>query len=154
MSPDSQMDIDQVGIPYRVATKLTIPEAVTDWNIERLRSCIRKGPDTLSGAHSIIRSNVTILLEFTHKDRESKMLRTGDIVERYLIDNDIALFNRQPSLHKESMMAYRVRLMPHNTFRLNMAVTLPLNADCDGEPFYKFIECSQFYHLKFIQFLA
>lgn len=133
VSPDSQMDIDQVGIPYRVATKLTIPESVTDWNIERLRACVRTGPDTLTGAHAVIRRNVTILLEFADKERESKILRTGDVVERYLMDNDIVLFNRQPSLHKGSMMAYRVRLMPHKTFRLNMAVTLPLNADCDGD---------------------
>jgi len=57
----------------------------------------------------------------------------GDVVERCLVDDDVVLFNRQPSLHKGSMMSYRVRLMPHKTFRLNMAVTLPLNADCDGD---------------------
>ena len=133
VSPDSQMDIDQVGIPFQVATKLTIPERVTDWNVDRLRSCIRIGPDALSGAHSVIRRGATTLLEFADKERESKMLRTGDVVERYLINDDVVLFNRQPSLHKGSMMAYRVRLMPHKTFRLNMAVTLPLNADCDGD---------------------
>ena len=133
VSPDSQMDIDQVGIPHRVATKLTIPESVTDWNIERLRMCVRTGPNLLTGAHSVVRGDVTILLEFADKERESKTLRTGDVVERYLVDDDVVLFNRQPSLHKGSMMAYRVRLMPHKTFRLNMAVTLPLNADCDGD---------------------
>ena len=61
------------------------------------------------------------------------MLCIGDIVERYLETGDVVLFNRQPSLHKGSMLAYRVRLMPNKTFRLNMAVTLPLNADCDDD---------------------
>lgn len=133
VSPDSQMDIDQVGVPHRVATKLTVPEAVTDWNLDRLRACVRAGPGVLQGAHSVIRAGATVLLEFADREREAKTLKTGDEVERYLRNGDTVLFNRQPSLHKGSMMAYRVRLMPHKTFRLNMAVTLPLNADCDGD---------------------
>jgi len=133
VSPDSQMDIDQVGVPHRVATKLTVPEAVTDWNLDRLRACVRAGAGVLQGAHSVIRAGTTVLLEFADREREAKTLKTGDVVERYLRNGDTVLFNRQPSLHKGSMMAYRVRLMPHKTFRLNMAVTLPLNADCDGD---------------------
>ena len=133
VSPDSQMDIDQVGMPYRVATKLTVPEGVTDWNIDRLRLCVRRGPAQLGGAQCVIKGGVTILLEFADCEREAKLLRLRDVVERYLVNDDVVLFNRQPSLHKGSMMAYRVRLVPHKTFRLNMAVTLPLNADCDGE---------------------
>ena len=134
VSPDSQMDIDQVGIPLRVATKLTVPERTVDWNIDRLRMAVRAGPHVLQGAHAIRRGPRTTLLEFSDREREAKLLQVGDIVERYLMNDDIVLFNRQPSLHKGSMMGYRVRLMPHKTFRLNMAVTLPLNADCDGDP--------------------
>ncbi len=133
VSPDSQMDIDQVGMPYRVALKLTVPEGVTDWNISRLRTCVRRGPAQLGGAQCVIKDGIAILLEFADCEREAKLLKVQDIVERYLVNDDVVLFNRQPSLHKGSMMAYRVRLMPHKTFRLNMAVTLPLNADCDGE---------------------
>ena len=113
--------------------KLTVPERVTDWNLERLRVSVRNGSTSLVGALGIVRGGATILLEFAEKEREAKILKPGDVVERFLMDNDIVLFNRQPSLHKGSMMAYRVRLMPHKTFRLNMAVTLPLNADCDGD---------------------
>ena len=133
VSPDSQMDIDQVGVPFQVAMRLTIPEKVTDRNIDRLRQAIRSGPRQLGGAHSIIRDDLSVLLEFADREREVKRLHVGDVVERFLVDDDIVLFNRQPSLHKGSMMGYRVRLMPHRTFRLNMAVTLPLNADCDGD---------------------
>ena len=66
--------------------------------------------------------------------------RAGDIalqygwkVERHLMDDDPVLFNRQPSLHKMSMMAHRVRVMPYSTFRLNLSVTSPYNADFDGK---------------------
>lgn len=133
VSPDSQMDIDQVGIPVRVAMKLTVPERTVDWNIDRLRMAVRAGPHVLQGAHAIRRGTRTTLLEFADREREAKLLKIGDIVERYLMTDDVVLFNRQPSLHKGSMMGYRVRLMPYKTFRLNMAVTLPLNADCDGD---------------------
>jgi DNA-directed RNA polymerase II subunit RPB1 len=133
VSPDSQMDIDQVGVPVRVAVKLTVPEKTTDWNVDRLRACIRRGPRQLRGAHALIRGSSTTLLEFADLEKEAKTLKIGDVVERFLMDDDIVLFNRQPSLHKGSMMSYRVRIMPHKTFRLNMAVTLPLNADCDGD---------------------
>ena len=133
VSPDSAMDVDQVGVPQRVATKLTAPEVVTEANIERLRNAVLIGPNALGGAHALIRGSSTVLLEFTDRLNEAKLLRIGDVVERYIKDDDIVLFNRQPSLHKGSMMAYRVRVMPHKTFRLNMAVTLPLNADCDGD---------------------
>jgi DNA-directed RNA polymerase II subunit RPB1 len=133
VSPDSQMDIDQVGVPYRVAMKLTVPERATDWNLERLRAAVLRGPHKLMGAFSVTKGKETILLEFADLEREAKILKPGNVVARFLGDDDVVLFNRQPSLHKGSMMAYRVRLMPHKTFRLNMAVTLPLNADCDGD---------------------
>ena len=133
VSPDSQMDIDQVGVPFQVATRLTVPEKVTDRNLDRLRQAVRIGSASLGGAHSIFHDGVWTLMEFADKEREMKRLRPGDTVERYLENEDIVLFNRQPSLHKGSLMGYRVRLMPFRTFRLNMAVTIPLNADCDGD---------------------
>ena len=61
------------------------------------------------------------------------VLDNGDIVHRHLIDGDHVLFDRQPSLHKMSMMGRRVRVMKGNTFRLNVSVTPPYNADFDGD---------------------
>ena len=60
-------------------------------------------------------------------------LQYGWKVERHIIDGDFIIFNRQPSLHKESMMGHRVRVMPYSTFRLNLSVTSPYNADFDGD---------------------
>lgn len=57
----------------------------------------------------------------------------GDIVERHLRDDDIVLFNRQPSLHKLSIMAHRAKILNHRTFRFNECVCNPYNADFDGD---------------------
>lgn len=54
-------------------------------------------------------------------------------VERHLNDGDFVLFNRQPSLHKMSIMGHRIKIMPYSTFRLNLSVTSPYNADFDGD---------------------
>lgn len=60
-------------------------------------------------------------------------LRYGYIVERHLNDDDVVLFNRQPTLHRMSMMGHRVKVLPEHTFRLNLSVTPPYNADFDGD---------------------
>ena len=60
-------------------------------------------------------------------------MECGDIVERHLNDGDKVINNRQPSLHKMSMMGHKVRVMPNSTFRMNLAVTTPYNADFDGK---------------------
>jgi DNA-directed RNA polymerase II subunit RPB1 len=133
ISPDPEMDVDQVGIPERVAKILTIPNRVTDLNISSLRARVRLGHGRLDGAHSIVRHGVTVLLEYADLEREVSSLKVGEVVERYLHDGDIVLFNRQPSLHKGSFMAFRVRIMAHSTFRINLACTPSLNADCDGD---------------------
>jgi DNA-directed RNA polymerase II subunit RPB1 len=133
ISPDPEMDVDQVGIPERVAKILTVPEKVTDLNIMSLRARVRVGHNCIGGAHSIIRGGITVLLEYADLDREISALKVGEVVERYLQDGDIVLFNRQPSLHKGSFMAFRVRIMKHSTFRINLACTPSLNADCDGD---------------------
>jgi len=133
ISPDPEMDVDQVGVPERVAVVLTVPEKVTDRNIDTLRARVRVGPGRLAGAHGIQRNGTTVLLEYADLEREVSCLKVGDVVERPLQDGDVVLFNRQPSLHKGSFMAFRVRVMSQATFRLNLAVTPSLNADCDGD---------------------
>ena len=75
-----------------------------------------------------------IRLEFV-QDRSgiADSLEAGFIIERHLKDGDIALFNRQPSLHRMSIMAHRVRVLPFKTFRMHLAVCPPYNADFDGD---------------------
>src|SRR5579864_5711184 len=135
ISPDPSLDIAEVGIPFEVAKKLTIPDKVSTWNIESLKKLVVTGPFEHPGANYVIRPDgVKIRLDFA-SDRKAlaDSLAAGYIVERHLMDGDTVLFNRQPSLHRMSVMAHSVRVLPYRTFRLHPSVCPPYNADFDGD---------------------
>ena len=133
ITPDAVMDIDQVGIPHKIAMSLTIPERVTANNIKILTERVVNGTSHLFGADSVITSN-GVMINLAHcENRGNIRLQYGWIVERYLQDDDIVIFNRQPSLHKMGMMGHRVKLMEGSTFRLNLCCANPYNADFDGD---------------------
>lgn len=130
---DPNLSLDEVGVPRSIARTLTYPEIVTKFNIGKLSNTIRNGPSQHPGANYVIKSDGA-RLDLRHiKDLSNLRLQYGWKVERHLDDNDVIIFNRQPSLHKESMMGHRVRVMPYSTFRLNLSVTSPYNADFDGD---------------------
>ncbi len=135
ISPDPNLSINEVGVPIEVAKILVVPEKVTEWNIEELKELVRRGPYEYPGANYVIRPDGgRIDLRYV-KDRNAlaESLTPGYIVERHLRDGDIVLFNRQPSLHRMSIMAHIVRVLPGKTFRLNLNVCPPYNADFDGD---------------------
>src|SRR5918993_525988 len=135
ISPDPNIAISEVGIPYEVAKKLTIPETVSNWNIDKLKTLVFNGPNNYPGANYIIRPDgVKIRLDYVN-DRQmvADSIVPGYIIERHLSDSDIVIFNRQPSLHRMSIMAHYVRVLPYRTFRLHPAVCPPYNADFDGD---------------------
>ena len=135
ISPDPNLSINQVGVPVHIASKLTVPEVVTDRNINELKRLVLNGPDRHPGALYVIRpDNKRVRLEFV-QDRSiiSESIEPGFIIERHLKDGDIALFNRQPSLHRMSIMAHRVKVLPYKTFRMHLTVCPPYNADFDGD---------------------
>lgn len=130
---DPNLSLDEVGVPRSIARTLTYPESVTPFNIDRLKRYVANGPTEHPGARYVIRDTGE-RIDLRHAKKAGEMnLNYGWKVERHVIDGDIILFNRQPSLHKESMMAHRVRVMPYSTFRLNLSVTTPYNADFDGD---------------------
>ena len=133
ITPDANIDLDELGVPEEIAVNLTFPEIVNPYNRDRLLGYVRNGPDKHPGAKSVFikRDKATFRLNYVSPD--SVDLREGDVVHRHLIDGDIVLFNRQPSLHKASMEAHRVRVLPGSTFRLNVSATRPYNADFDGD---------------------
>jgi len=134
ISPDPSLSIDEVGVPEEIAKILTVPERVTSWNIEFLRKLVLNGPDKWPGANYVIRPDGRkISLKYVDRKAVAESLEPGFIVERHLIDGDIALFNRQPSLHRISVMAHVVRVLPYKTLRLNPLVCPPYNADFDGD---------------------
>ena len=137
ISPDPNLDITQLGIPLSVGKLLTYPQRVFSQNIEVLREKIRRGPHTYPGANFVwlqARGEKRDLRS-SPMDREAlaRNLREGDTVERHLVDGDVLLFNRQPSLHRLSMLAHRAKILPGRTFCFNECVCLPYNADFDGD---------------------
>jgi DNA-directed RNA polymerase subunit A' len=135
ISPDPNLDINEVGVPNDVAMRLSVPEKVTAWNIEEMKRLVVNGPERYPGALYIIRPDgKRIRLEFVvDREKIAEAVETGFIVERHLKNGDIAIFNRQPSLHRMSIMAHYVRVLPYKTFRLHLCVCPPYNADFDGD---------------------
>ncbi|WP_456371133.1 DNA-directed RNA polymerase subunit A' [Geoglobus sp.] len=132
ISPDPNLSINEVGVPQEIAEELTVPIYVTEKNIDEAREFILN--DTHPKANYVIREDGRrIRVIETNREELAEKLAPGWIVERQLMDGDIVLFNRQPSLHRMSIMAHYVRVLPYKTFRLNPAVCPPYNADFDGD---------------------
>jgi len=133
ITPDPNIEIDQLGVPKKIAMNLTYPDIVTSYNKDKLYKYVRNGPFKHPGAKSIKKKLDGKTTSLQYVDVYNIILNEGDIVHRHLDDDDVVLFNRQPSLHKMSMMGHRVKVMDFNTFRLNVSVTKPYNADFDGD---------------------
>ncbi len=133
ISPDPNISIDEVGIPVEIAKELTVPERVTPMNLEKLKDLVLRGNEYPGANYAIRPDGKRIKITEDAKKERSDELAPGFLVERHLIDGDIVLFNRQPSLHRMSIMAHRVRVLPGRTFRLNLCVCTPYNADFDGD---------------------
>ena len=135
ISPDVNLDINEVGVPIEIAKRLTVPKRVTFWNIDDLKKLVENGPDTYPGALYVVRPDgKRIRLEFvTERKKIAEAILPGFVVERHLTDGDVVIFNRQPSLHRMSIMAHQARVLPYKTFRLHLCVCTPYNADFDGD---------------------
>ncbi|MBI2045302.1 hypothetical protein HYT23_04555 [Candidatus Pacearchaeota archaeon] len=133
ISPDPSIEINEVGIPFEIAKVVTVAEAVTDLNIHYLKKFIERG-EIYPGANYVIRPDGK-RKKITPDLKEEIMneLATGYQVERHLQNGDVVLFNRHPSLHRGSLMAHYVKVLPGRTFRLHPAVAAPYNADFDGD---------------------
>jgi DNA-directed RNA polymerase beta' subunit len=142
ITPDPTLSINQLGVPISIARNITFPEIVTPYNIEELSKLVRNGRDIYPGANWVIPNSNT--------DNDSRgpqvidlrwrkdfiELKYGDIVERHTQNDDMFLLNRQPTLHKLSMMGHRCKIIDNPnycTFRINPNVTTPYNADFDGD---------------------
>ena len=135
ISPDPNISINEVGVPEMIAKEVTVPVYVNEWNIEEMKTYIKNGPDVHPGANYVIRNDGRKIRVRNEETIELilEQLEPGFIIERHLKDGDMVLFNRQPSLHRMSMMAHEVRVLPYKTFRLNLCVCPPYNADFDGD---------------------
>ena len=142
ISPDPTLSLNEVGIPDRVATEMTITMNVTERNVDEARRYVANGPTEHPGANYVRRPDGR-RLKVTEKNckalagegeaEAAQVVDAGWEVNRHLVDGDIVIFNRQPSLHRMSIMAHEVVVMPYKTFRLNTVVCPPYNADFDGD---------------------
>lgn len=134
ISPDPNLSINEVGVPLRIAKEMTIPMTVTPFNLEKAREYVRRGSENHPGANYVKRADGR-RLKVTDKNcmELAEQMEAGWKIDRQLHDGDVVLFNRQPSLHRMSIMSHFVRVMPGKTFRLNPAVCAPYNADFDGD---------------------
>ena len=133
ITPDPNLSIRELGIPKKIAMNLTSPVRVNSRNKSFLTTLVQNGPTVYPGAKILVRrSGENIYLE--NVDRESIVLEDGDYVHRHMMNGDPVLFNRQPTLHRMSMMCHVAKIMPRgDTFRMNVADTKPYNADFDGD---------------------
>ena len=134
ISPDPTLSMNEVGVPERVATEMTQTMNVNERNLARAQQYVANGPEEHPGANYVRRPDGR-RLKVTDKNCEelADKIDAGWEVNRHLIDGDIVIFNRQPSLHRMSIMAHEVVVMPYKTFRLNTVVCPPYNADFDGD---------------------
>ena len=135
ISPDPNLKIDEVAVPDRVAKVLTYPEKCTRYNKRKLQQLIINGPDHHPGANYVQKQNEPGKrnLRFGDRHKLARSLQVGDLVERHIEDGDVVLFNRQPSLHRLSILSHYAKIRPWRTFRLNECVCTPYNADFDGD---------------------
>ncbi len=132
ISVDPYVNIDEVGVPVEIATKLTVPFYVTLWNLENAKEMLAT-PTYPAVINIIARDGKRKRVIDGNREDLIKDLVPGDILERQLVDGDIVLFNRQPTLHRISIMAHKVKVLPGKTFRINYCTTSPYNADFDGD---------------------
>jgi DNA-directed RNA polymerase beta' subunit len=133
ITPDPNLSIRELGVPLKIAKNITKPVVVNDMNRRFLTKLVRNGPDEYPGAKILERKggeNISL----RYADRDNIVLYNGDIVHRHMMDGDGVLFNRQPTLHRMSMMCHIARIMRQgDTFRMNVGDTKPYNADFDGD---------------------
>ncbi|XP_037788401.1 DNA-directed RNA polymerase II subunit RPB1-like [Penaeus monodon] len=133
ITADPNLRIDQVGVPRSIAQNLTYPEIVTPFNMTKMMELVKRGNNQYPGAKYIVRDNGARIDLRYHPKPSDLHLQCGYRVERHITDGDLIIFNRQPTLHKMSMMGHRVKVLPWSTFRMNLSVTSPYNADFDGD---------------------
>jgi DNA-directed RNA polymerase subunit A' len=132
ISVDPNINLDEVGVPLEIASKLTVPFYVTTWNIDKARELLARSEYPMA-INVISKDGKRKRVIDLNREELIKELQPGDIMERQLMDGDVTLFNRQPSLHRVSIMSHKAKVLKGRTFRMNYCVTPPYNADFDGD---------------------
>jgi DNA-directed RNA polymerase II subunit RPB1 len=137
ITSDPNLSLDELGVPIKIAMGVTINEVVTPFNIDKMKELVRNGRYNYPGANLVRKKTGSRMTDIDLRyNKGTVVLQYGDIVVRHLMDGDPVLFNRQPTLHKMSMMCHKVKVINSDklsTFRINVSATTPYNADFDGD---------------------
>ena len=128
ITADPCLRLNELGVPEEIANVLSFPEKITPRNVKEMNELLVAGK-----INNIRRNNKDVQVDIALQAGKDVKLKYNDIVYRHLCDGDTVVFNRQPTLHRGSMMAHKIRVLPGKTFRLNLSVTGPYNADFDGD---------------------
>ena len=129
--PGPELDHDEIGMPEYIAMRLTLPVKVTKFNIRLLTQAVLNGPSIYPGACTLVQDGVVRDLKYAHPSGTN--LRQGDTVERHIIDGDVCIINRQPTLFRGSMMAHKVKVFKDKAIKLHPANCKMYGADFDGD---------------------
>lgn len=148
ISPDPNIETNEIGVPPVFARKLTFPEPVTSHNFKDLQQAVINGTEKWPGASAIENENGQTI-NLRNKSLEDRIALANQLlaptnttstglknkkVHRHLANGDVVLMNRQPTLHKPSIMGHRVRVLPgEKTIRMHYANCNTYNADFDGD---------------------
>ncbi|XP_069180838.1 DNA-directed RNA polymerase II subunit RPB1-like [Procambarus clarkii] len=110
ITADPNLRIDQVGVPRSIVQNLTYPEIVTPFNMTKMMELVKRGNNQYPGAKYFVRDNGARIDLRYHPKPSDLHLQCGYKVERHITDGDLVIFNRQPTLHKMSMMGHRVKI--------------------------------------------
>jgi DNA-directed RNA polymerase beta' subunit len=146
ITAEPNIHLDELGVPESIARNLTYSETVTLFNRDFLQKCVDNGPEPpnlhIVGANFVTKGPVGKEQRKDLRFAKAVKIEVGDTVERHLMDGDYVVFNRQPTLHRMSMMGHRVKVMKGKTFRLNLSVCSAYNADFDGDEMNLFLPCT------------
>ena len=137
ITPHAALAIDEVGVPEQIAMGCSVAERVTAENMERLKMAVLNGPRKYPGAtHIFIDGNTMNKTKGNiYRASETTVERVieGAVVRRHIINGDMGLFNRAPSLHRQSILALRAKVMKARSLAMNPTICIPFNADYDGD---------------------
>jgi len=130
---DNSMALDEVGIPRAICEDLYFGETVQAYNIHRLLGLVRSSTYPRARYYSRKGCEDRISIRDDSPSRFMLQLHYGDIMYRDLVEGDYVLLNRQPTLHKQSIMAHKIRVVDDDAFHINISLTTPYSADFDGD---------------------
>jgi DNA-directed RNA polymerase beta' subunit len=151
IGPDPTLRLNEIAVPHEICNVESYPENVNQYNIEKLQKMVWNGDvnmiDKVHLNNQSLTKSLRIYTKFALKNEELRekccKLEIGDIVHRKLQNGDIVLLNRQPTLHKGSMLAKKIVRRSGKTIRMNLATTSTFNADFDGDEMNLFIPQSE-----------